>query len=152
MADPFDGAGDLARGVVRAVGEPGERMREDRLRALRAIRFAARFDFAIDPATWRAIVESAPHLGRLSPERVREELEKTMRQVVVERGAERHLRVAPVGAHVAAEGGDLVHHPGPVDDADRAELDALRDGAPEEPLHVGREGRRGQVPVERRPA
>jgi tRNA nucleotidyltransferase (CCA-adding enzyme) len=80
VADPFDGVGDLARGVVRAVGEPAERMREDRLRALRAIRFAARFDFALDPATWRAITDSAPHLGRLSPERVREELEKTMRQ------------------------------------------------------------------------
>jgi hypothetical protein len=56
-------------------------MREDRLRALRAIRFAARFDFAIDPSTWDAIVASAPYLTRLSPERVREELEKTMRQV-----------------------------------------------------------------------
>ena len=80
VADPFDGVGDLARRVVRAVGEPGERMREDRLRALRAIRFAARFGFAIDSATWAAIVASGPHLGRLSPERVREELEKTMRQ------------------------------------------------------------------------
>jgi tRNA nucleotidyltransferase (CCA-adding enzyme) len=56
-------------------------MREDRLRALRAIRFAARFGFAIEPATWDAVAGSAPHLGRLSPERVREELEKTMRQV-----------------------------------------------------------------------
>ncbi len=81
VADPFDGVGDLARGVVRAVGDAPARMREDRLRALRAIRFAARFGFAIEPATWAAIVDSAPHLGRLSPERVREELEKTMRQV-----------------------------------------------------------------------
>ncbi len=81
LADPFDGLGDLARGVVRAVGDPPARMREDRLRALRAIRFAARFGFAIEPATWAAVAGSAPHLGRLSPERVREELEKTMRQV-----------------------------------------------------------------------
>lgn len=80
VADPFDGVGDLARGVVRAVGDPPARMREDRLRSLRAIRFAARFGFAIEPATWQAVVESAPYLGRLSPERVREELEKTMRQ------------------------------------------------------------------------
>jgi tRNA nucleotidyltransferase (CCA-adding enzyme) len=56
-------------------------MREDRLRALRAIRFAARFGFRIDPPTWRAIVGSAPHLGRLSAERVKQELEKTMEQV-----------------------------------------------------------------------
>jgi tRNA nucleotidyltransferase (CCA-adding enzyme) len=81
LHDPFDGVGDLGRRVVRAVGDPPTRLREDRLRALRAIRFAGRFDFDIDAATWAAIVESAPHLGRLSPERVREELDKTMRQV-----------------------------------------------------------------------
>src|SRR5690349_11583067 len=46
--DPFGGRHDLARGVVRAVGDPATRMREDRLRALRAIRFAGRFGFAID--------------------------------------------------------------------------------------------------------
>ena len=65
VRDPFDGAGDLRRGIVRAVGDAHTRMREDRLRALRAIRFAARFDFAIEPATWDAIVASAPHLTRL---------------------------------------------------------------------------------------
>ena len=81
VADPFDGAADAERRLVRAVGDAPTRMREDRLRALRAIRFAARFGFAIEPATWAAIVESAPFLTRLSPERVREELEKTMRQV-----------------------------------------------------------------------
>lgn len=81
VTDPFDGAGDAARGLVRAVGDAPTRMREDRLRALRAIRFASRFDFSIEAATWEAVVESAPYLTRLSPERVREELEKTMRQV-----------------------------------------------------------------------
>jgi tRNA nucleotidyltransferase (CCA-adding enzyme) len=81
IADPFDGRGDLERGIVRAVGVPDERMREDRLRALRALRFAARFSFAIDPATWDAIIASAPHLGRLSAERVKQEIEKTMDQV-----------------------------------------------------------------------
>ena len=82
LHDPFGGRDDLSRRIVRAVGDPRERMREDRLRALRAIRFAARLDFEIEPRTWSAIVESAPHLGRLSPERVRQELEKTMEQVV----------------------------------------------------------------------
>lgn len=81
LHDPFGGREDLARGLVRAVGEPAERMKEDRLRALRAIRFAARLGFEIDPATWTAIVDSAPYLGRLSPERVKQELEKTMEQV-----------------------------------------------------------------------
>ncbi|HUX35010.1 MAG TPA: CCA tRNA nucleotidyltransferase [Gemmatimonadaceae bacterium] len=82
LHDPFDGRRDLTRRLVRAVGDPDARMREDRLRALRAIRFAARFDFDIEPPTWKAIVASAPHLSRLSPERVKQELEKTMEQVV----------------------------------------------------------------------
>jgi tRNA nucleotidyltransferase (CCA-adding enzyme) len=81
VADPFNGRDDLERGIVRAVGDASERMREDRLRALRALRFAARFQFEIDPSTWKAIVESAPHLGRLSAERIKQEIEKTMEQV-----------------------------------------------------------------------
>jgi len=81
LRDPFGGREDLQRRVVRAVGVPAERMREDRLRALRGIRFAARFDFQLDPATWAAVVESAPMLSRLSPERVKQEIEKTMQQV-----------------------------------------------------------------------
>lgn len=81
LHDPFGGRNDLERGIVRAVGDPRARMREDRLRALRAIRFAGRFDFEIESGTWQAIVDSAPHLTRLSPERVRQELEKTMEQV-----------------------------------------------------------------------
>jgi tRNA nucleotidyltransferase (CCA-adding enzyme) len=81
MRDPFGGRADIVARVVRAVGDPDQRMREDRLRALRAIRFAARLGFAIDDATHRAIRASAPHLGRLSPERVKQELDKTMEQV-----------------------------------------------------------------------
>ncbi len=81
LHDPFHGRVDLARRVVRAVGRPADRMREDRLRALRALRFAARFEFTIDADTWAAIVASASFLTRLSAERVKEELTKTMVQV-----------------------------------------------------------------------
>lgn len=81
VRDPFGGRDDLARGVVRAVGDPDARMREDRLRAIRAIRFAARFGFEIDTPTMQAIRASAPFLGRLSPERVKQELDKTLSQV-----------------------------------------------------------------------
>jgi len=81
IRDPYDGQRDIERKIIRAVGDPRDRMKEDRLRALRAIRFSARFGFEIDPATWDAIVESAPHMGRLSPERVKQEIEKTMDQV-----------------------------------------------------------------------
>jgi tRNA nucleotidyltransferase (CCA-adding enzyme) len=81
LHDPFDGREDLRRGLVRAVGDARTRMREDRLRALRALRFAGRFGFAIDEATWDAIVESAGALHRLSMERVQQELVKTLEQV-----------------------------------------------------------------------
>ena len=81
LHDPFGGEKDLERRIVRAVGDARSRMREDRLRALRAIRFASRFGFEIDDPTWAAIEESAPHLSRLSPERVQQEIEKTMEQV-----------------------------------------------------------------------
>ena len=81
LRDPYGGRRDLDRKIVRAVGDAEARMREDRLRALRAIRFAARFGFAIDPPTRRAMDDSAPYLGRLSPERVKQELDKTFDQV-----------------------------------------------------------------------
>ncbi|MDQ3516503.1 MAG: CCA tRNA nucleotidyltransferase, partial [Gemmatimonadota bacterium] len=81
--DPFAGEKDIRAGIVRAVGEAADRMKEDRLRALRAIRFAARYGFRIESRTWDAIVESAPHMTRLSPERVRQEIEKVMDQVAL---------------------------------------------------------------------
>ncbi len=77
--DPFDGVADLERRVVRAVGDPVQRFREDYLRILRALRFAARFEFAIDPATWEAIKSEVGGLAQLSAERVREEWFKGLR-------------------------------------------------------------------------
>jgi len=77
--DPFGGRADLERGVLRAVGLPAERFREDYLRILRGIRFAARFGFVIEPATWAAAVEAAPGLAQLSAERVRDEWFKGLR-------------------------------------------------------------------------
>jgi tRNA nucleotidyltransferase (CCA-adding enzyme) len=77
--DPHGGERDLDAGVVRAVGDPAARFREDYLRVLRAIRFAARFGFTIEPATWQAAREAAGGLGRLSAERVRDEWFKGVR-------------------------------------------------------------------------
>ncbi|HEX7025083.1 MAG TPA: CCA tRNA nucleotidyltransferase [Gemmatimonadales bacterium] len=71
--DPHEGAADLERHIVRAVGDPAVRFAEDYLRILRAIRFAARFGFEIDPGTWRAAVAGSDGLGGLSAERVRDE-------------------------------------------------------------------------------
>src|SRR6266852_6507951 len=77
--DPFNGAADLEAGVVRAVGEPAERFREDYLRILRALRFSARFGFRIEPATWNAARAAAGGLAQLSAERVRDEWYKGLR-------------------------------------------------------------------------
>lgn len=73
IRDPFEGRADIATGVVRAVGDPATRFREDRLRVLRGLRFAAVFAFPIEPATWAALCESVPDLDFLSRERVRDE-------------------------------------------------------------------------------
>jgi tRNA nucleotidyltransferase (CCA-adding enzyme) len=77
--DPHGGKRDLDAGLVRAVGDPAARFREDYLRILRAIRFAARFGFTIELATWQAAREAAGGLGRLSAERVRDEWFKGVR-------------------------------------------------------------------------
>jgi len=76
--DPFEGARDLQRRIVRAVGDPGQRFREDYLRILRAIRFAARFQFIIEPETWEAACAASEGLTRLSAERVRDEWFKSL--------------------------------------------------------------------------
>jgi tRNA nucleotidyltransferase (CCA-adding enzyme) len=71
--DPFGGYEDLGAGVIRAVGEPERRFQEDYLRILRALRFAARFRFVIDGATWKAAKANVAGLPHLSAERVRDE-------------------------------------------------------------------------------
>lgn len=75
LLDLYDGAGDLERGVIRAVGEPRRRFEEDALRMLRAVRFACRLDFSMDPATAAALASSAPLLDAVARERVGVELE-----------------------------------------------------------------------------
>ena len=78
LIDPFGGRDDLAAHLVRAVGEPERRFEEDALRILRLYRFAARFGFAIDPATGAAARALGPHLDCVSAERVQEELLKLL--------------------------------------------------------------------------
>lgn len=78
LLDPFGGAEDLRHGLLRTVGEAGDRFQEDYLRILRALRFAGRFGLEIEKATWTAAVALADHLVKLSPERVREELFKIL--------------------------------------------------------------------------
>jgi tRNA nucleotidyltransferase/poly(A) polymerase len=76
--DPFKGLADLERRLIRAVGDPALRFREDYLRILRAVRFATRFSFEIDPDTWKAAKDNADGLRSLSAERVRDEWFKSL--------------------------------------------------------------------------
>ncbi|MDP9370970.1 MAG: HD domain-containing protein [Chloroflexota bacterium] len=73
LIDPFDGRGDLERHTVRGVGDPDARLAEDPLRALRAVRFAAEFDYTIEPETRAAVIRQAALRG-VSPERIGAEL------------------------------------------------------------------------------
>jgi tRNA nucleotidyltransferase (CCA-adding enzyme) len=78
LIDPFDGRGDLARGVLRAVGNPSERFAEDGLRVLRAARFVATLELTLDPATEAAVGPTLDTFRKVAQERVRDEWVKTM--------------------------------------------------------------------------
>lgn len=88
ILDFVDGRADLNTGLIRAIGEPGLRFREDKLRLMRAVRFGARFGFAIEPATFHAIQRHAPEVTSVSAERLRDELTKLLTEGAARRGFE----------------------------------------------------------------
>jgi tRNA nucleotidyltransferase (CCA-adding enzyme) len=79
VIDPFDGQGDLSRGLLRAVGDPLQRFSEDGLRVLRAARFVATLELVLDPATEAAIRPTLDTYRKVAAERVRDEWVKTMK-------------------------------------------------------------------------
>ncbi len=78
ILDYVGGREDLQRGVIRTIGEPHQRFTEDKLRMLRAVRFAARFGYTIDAQTFTAIRELAAQIHQVSRERVRDEILKML--------------------------------------------------------------------------
>jgi len=74
IIDYVNGRADLDARILRAIGDPAARFREDRLRLLRAVRFATTLGFTIEPATWEALRAEAAQIGEVSAERIREEL------------------------------------------------------------------------------
>jgi len=78
VLDYVEGLADLQSGIIRAIGDPINRFEEDHLRMLRAVRFAARFQFRIDPATLAAIQSLARKIESVSRERVRDELTRML--------------------------------------------------------------------------
>ena len=78
VLDFVGGRKDLEAGIIRTIGDPERRFAEDKLRMLRAVRFAARFGYAIEPATFQAIRKLASQIHQVSRERVRDELSKML--------------------------------------------------------------------------
>jgi poly(A) polymerase len=74
VIDFVGGRADLERRLLRAIGDPASRFREDRLRMLRAVRFATVLGFEIDPGTWEALQKQAAEIHNVSAERIRDEL------------------------------------------------------------------------------
>ena len=114
VVDLVGGLDDLDAKIVRTIGEPALRFREDPVRMMRAIKFAARLGFEIDPKTWQALLEVAPDIARCSRARLLEETYKILRggasaesfALMVRSGLAEHL----LGPYVAlfSEGGGLV--------------------------------------------
>jgi tRNA nucleotidyltransferase/poly(A) polymerase len=105
VVDYVGGLADLEAHVVRAIGDPRQRFTEDKLRMLRAVRFAATFDFALDAATLAAIQEMAGELTVVSGERIGAELRQVLTHESRRRGAELLAEaklLAPLSAELAA--------------------------------------------------
>jgi len=88
VLDYVGGKADLAAGLVRAIGEPRSRFTEDKLRMLRAVRFAARFGYRIEPQTMEAAQALASQISQVSAERIRDELNKLLTEGAARRGME----------------------------------------------------------------
>ena len=88
VLDFVGGRDDLRAGIIRAIGRPLDRFREDKLRMVRAVRFAARFRYAIEASTFLAIPTLAPEIHQVSAERLRDELSKILSDGAARRGFE----------------------------------------------------------------
>ena len=88
VLDFVGGRDDIRAGIVRAIGRPVDRFSEDKLRMVRAVRFAARFKYAIEGKTFSAIQTLAPQIHQVSPERLRDELTKLLTEGAARRAFE----------------------------------------------------------------
>jgi len=88
VLDFVGGRADLTAGIIRAIGSPQQRFAEDKLRMVRAVRFAARFRYAVEARTFRGIIELAPEIHQVSAERLRDELTKLLTEGAARRGFE----------------------------------------------------------------
>lgn len=134
VIDWVDGQADLKAKTIRAIGDPRQRFAEDYLRLLRAVRFAARFGFEIEPVTRAAVIEMAPHVSTLSAERIRDELVKMFRRpgrgcalrLLYETGLLKHV-LPEIEAQVGCEQPEMFHPEGDVFVHTALVLDSLPD-------------------------
>lgn len=119
IVDFVDGVADLDRGIIRTIGDPEVRFREDPVRMIRAVKFAARLDFTIEAESWRALLDCAPDIARCSRARLVEELYKLLRggsarrafELMFEANLFQHIWPAFVSLFDEEEGGDGLHRP-----------------------------------------
>ena len=137
--DWVGGEADLDNRILRTIGNSSERFGEDRLRLLRAVRFAAQLDFQVDTATWAAVQSHAAAITQVSAERIRDELLKLFRPPHAARGLDL-LRDSDLLAHVLPELVDTIgceqsvefHPEGDVYNHIRLMLESMGDDAPAE--------------------
>lgn len=137
VIDHVGGLSDLRAGVLRAIGDPGARFREDALRLLRAVRFSTRLGFPIEPATLAAVESNAGLLAKISPERIRDEFSRILTaprrahglDMLVDTGLIRHI-VPEVLAMIGCEQPPQWHPEGDVYVHTRIMLDLLSPDAP----------------------
>jgi tRNA nucleotidyltransferase (CCA-adding enzyme) len=112
VIDPFDGRGDLQRGVLRAVGDPKERFAEDGLRVLRAARFVATLELELDPATRAAMPLTLDTYRKVAMERVRDEWVKAMKARAPSRAFEvmRETGILAITCPELLEGVDMIQN------------------------------------------
>lgn len=133
IQDFVGGRADLDARLIRAIGDPAQRFAEDHLRLLRAIRFSATLGFTIEPVTFAAIQQLAPHIRRISAERIRDELFRLLTdspkagealELLRESGLLKHI-LPEVEAMVGVEQPPEFHPEGDVFTHTRLMLDAL---------------------------
>ena len=115
FVDPFGGADDIKKGVIRCIGEPGKRFGEDALRVLRALRFSAVLGFPIDERTAEAVIAHGKDLRRVSAERIFEELKrllcgKNVKSVLMEFSAVFAEIIPPLKAEIGYDQGSKYHN------------------------------------------
>ena len=113
VVDYVGGREDLKAGVIRAIGNPQDRFEEDKLRLLRAVRFAARLNFELEQKTANAVAEMAPQITVVSAERIADELRKMLRHpnraIAIRMARQTGLLVAVLPELAQTEDWELLH-------------------------------------------